>query len=268
MIKKIGIISLGLIGSSILKRLYKKYDFYCYSTSSVNEKLSYTQNISNDLTIVKDCDLVFVCSPISKTSEILDKLNSILQKNTIVADVASVKSEFIDKKYNFNFIPTHPMAGSVEVGFSAGRDDLFEDAKWLVGCNNQDLNNIIIELGAKPYLIDMKLHDYMCAEISHAPAILAYMIFNNTIDSSKEIASSGFRDMTRLASSNPNLALDMLKYNRDNVFKVIDNLIEKLNNLKNLSYNKKIELFNKIASDRAQMYNEHGKNIFKNKKSN
>ena len=95
---KIGIVSLGLIGGSIFKNLLegKKHDVVGISRS-VNE-----YNVSNDYNNLKDCDLVFVCTPMNITLKILERLNDILDKNTIVTDVCSLK-EFVSKKeYNYN----------------------------------------------------------------------------------------------------------------------------------------------------------------------
>ena len=259
---KIGIISLGLIGSSILKALYKDYDFYCYSTTCPNDALRYTKNLSNNIEIVKDCDIVFVCSPISCTADILNKLNNIVKPNCIVADCASVKKELLDKKFNFNFILSHPMAGTEKTGFSAGKKDLFQGAKWLIGKNNKLLEEIINKLGAKPYLINMLHHDFMCAQISHLPMLLAYLLFESANDNSKFIASSGFRDMTRLAS-NPKMSVDMLEYNNNNINLAFDMIIKKLNDLKKLSYDEKIKLFEDISLKRRNMYDKKGNNVFK-----
>ena len=251
--RKIGIISLGLIGSSILKALYKKYDCYCYSTTKPDDAFKYSKYISSKLDIVSSCDIVFVCSPISKTFEILNKLNNIVKPACIVADCASVKKELLNKNFNYNFILSHPMAGSEKTGFSAGDKNLFQGAKWLIGKKSKVLEGIIKELGAKPFLIDMNSHDYMCAQISHLPMLLAYSLFCSADDSAKAIASSGFRDMTRLAS-NPLMSVDMLNLNKDNIECALDNMIKNLNTLQNLSYNEKIKVFEEISKKRERMY--------------
>ena len=89
---KIGVIGLGLIGGSIFKDLLKlNYDVIAVSNSQNGEK------IFKDYSVLKDCALVFVCSPMNKTLEILDKLESILPSETVVTDVCSLKS-FVCKK--------------------------------------------------------------------------------------------------------------------------------------------------------------------------
>ena len=96
---KIGVVGLGLIGGSIFKALNTKYDVVGVS-SSVQEK-----NVSKDYRTIKDCDIVFVCSPMNAVLEVLDRLDSILTSSTIVTDVCSLKGIVSNKKYNFKFIP-------------------------------------------------------------------------------------------------------------------------------------------------------------------
>ena len=140
---------------------------------------------------------------------------------------------------------------------------LFIDAKWLIEKENKILEEIINDLGAIPLKINMQKHDELCAQISHLPTILSFLLFDNAKDEAKQIASSGFRDATRLAITNSDLALSMFKNNQKNILKAFDNLINKLNNLKNLSDDEKISLFETLAQKRANMYDNNGKNIFK-----
>lgn len=262
---KIGIIGLGLIGSSVLKKLYNNsdYEIYCCSKTSFESAYIYTKHSSADIEIVKNCDIVFVCSKISKTIEILDELNSFLDKKTIVCDVASIKKDLLNKKYNFNFILTHPMAGSEKSGFSAGDSELFLGAKWLIQKNNEILEKIISDLGAIPYKINMKNHDYMCAQISHLPTIISLLLFDCADNNSKAIASSGFRDATRLAMSETDMVLNMLNLNIDNISDLFKKLNEKLNYIKNCTDSEKIKIFKEISKKRKEMYDINGKNIFK-----
>lgn len=261
--KKVGIVSLGLIGSSILKRLYKKYDCYCFSYSLPQNAKEYCSNLSNNIEIVKDCDIVFVCSPINNTLEMLEKLDGIVRVDCIVSDCASVKNNLLNKKFNYNFILSHPMAGIEKQGFDAGYAELFEGAKWLIEKNNSLLETIIKELGAIPLLIDMNIHDELTAQISHLPALLSYLLFNNAQNEAKQIASSGFRDMTRLSMGSSKLIFDMLKYNKKNILKSFNKLFDDFNKLETLSDKEKIEFFEDIASKRKEMYDNNGKNIFK-----
>ena len=260
---KIGIIGLGLIGASILKALHnnKNYELFCCSKSSFKNALKYTKNSSDDIKIISKCDIIFICTKASKTLETLEKLNTFLNKKTIVCDVCSIKKDLLNKNFNFNFILSHPMAGSEKSGFSASNKNLFKGCKWLIEKENKILKNIILDLGAKPYKIDMNKHDKMCAQISHLPTILSFLLFNTSSKDALKIASSGFRDTTRLAMTECDLVFSMYKNNEKNIIIAFKNLENEINNVRNLSDDEKIKLFKAVAEKRAKMYDNNGKNI-------
>ena len=82
---KIGIIGLGLIGGSLFKELKKAYDVVAVSNSQNGE------NIYKSYDILKDRDIIFVCTPMNKTLSVLDELENLLNKDTVVTDVCSLK---------------------------------------------------------------------------------------------------------------------------------------------------------------------------------
>ena len=124
---KIGVIGLGLIGGSIFKELkQKRYDVVGVSRT-VKEA-----DVTNDYNSLIGCDLVFLCVPMNKTLEILDKLNQILSEETTVVDVCSLKCFVAKKSYNFNFIPSHPMAGTEHSGWDNSFIGLFKGTKWAI----------------------------------------------------------------------------------------------------------------------------------------
>ena len=219
---KIGVVGLGLIGGSIFKSLkaLNKYELIGVS-SSVKE-----DNVSNDYTTLKDCDLVFVCSPMNATLEVLDKLNSILSSKTIVTDVCSLKEFVSKKKYNYIFIPSHPMAGTEHSGWENSVINLFQGATWAITPINGEvveeqevLEAIIKELGANPVITTPEEHDKAVALISHLPMVIAQALCANIKDNklAQTLASTGFKDTTRLALSNVEMASDMVKLNSDNI---------------------------------------------------
>ena len=236
---KIGILGLGLIGGSIFKNLqeHKKSNnnIEVFGVSrSVNG-----ENISSDYGVLACCDLVFVCTPMNKTLEILEKIEKYLNNDTIVTDVCSLKEFVTHKKYNYKFIPSHPMAGTEFSGWEHSFPELFNNAIWAItpldGASLEDidsLKSIIKILGAKPIITTPEEHDEAVGLISHAPLVIAQAmcksIENNAL--AQELASSGFRDTTRLALSNIEMANDMVCLNKQN----IKNSIEMLN--KNLEF--------------------------------
>ena len=253
---KIGVVGLGLIGGSIYKNLLesKKYDLVGISRS-VNEF-----NVSNNYENLKGCNIVFVCTPMNVTLEILDKLENILDENTIVTDVCSLKEFVSQKQYSYKFIPSHPMAGTEHKGWDYAFPDMFENATWAVtpkdGTKEADitiLKNIIEELGAKTIITSPADHDAAVALISHAPLVVAQALCKN-IENNKlaqELASSGFRDTTRLALSNTEMANDMVTLNRENIMAAIKNLNSNIDSLFNSDY---INEANKIKEFRENLY--------------
>lgn len=262
---KIAILGLGLIGSSILKGLINKnYEFFVFSMSGYQKALKDYPFIkaSDNLEILKEADIVFVCSKVEKTLYYLEKLNDILDEKTVVADVCSIKKDLLNKKYNYNFILSHPMAGSEKRGYSAGDGELFLNSKWLYGKENEILIKIIKDLGAKPILIDMNEHDKLTAQISHLPTILSFLLFQSAQNEAKLIASSGFRDMTRLAMTNCDISKNMFDLNRENILEAFDKVIKNFDDLKKMNDDEKIKLFEEINLKRKEMYDDNGKNIF------
>jgi arogenate dehydrogenase (NADP+) len=268
----IGIVSLGLIGGSILKVLSEKeYSIFAATRNkdTISNAKQYSSNISSDLNILKNCEVVFVASPINKTVEILDKLETIVNKNTIVLDCASVKEFIMQKKRPYKFIGSHPMAGTENSGFNASFKELFVNAKWVLTPSEnitekelEIVKNIIKNTGADIITTTPKEHDEAVALISHLPLLISQALFYNASDNNLalELASSGFRDMTRLAMSNLEMAQDMQVFNAEN----IENSLKKLNSSINYIKNTKdLKLLADIKNRRLDMYSKDGKNIFK-----
>lgn len=269
---RIGIIALGLIGGSLLKALSNK-GFEIVAVSRNKESLdgakSFTDLVSDDIKSVKDCDTVFVCTPIGKTLETLDKLENIVRKDCIVTDVASVKSFVMEKKRPYKFIGSHPMAGTENNGFEASFKELFINAKWVItpqrDTSKEDIEKLksIVELtGAKAVLADAKEHDIAVALISHMPMLISQAVFkaasNNEL--ALKLASSGFRDVTRLAMTNVELAKDMMDFNNQNIKEACGALLESLKDLQTQDY---ISTAASIKASREAMYSKDGKNLIK-----
>lgn len=248
---KIGIIGLGLIGGSIFKDLVKLgYDVIAVSNSQNGEK------IYKDYNVLKDRDVVFVCSAMNKTLSILDKLEDILNEETIVTDVCSLKQFVCNKKRPYKFIPSHPMAGTEHKGFENSFEGLFKNAKWVITPvygNDERLIKIINDLGAKIVETTPEKHDEAVALISHMPMVIAQAIFKTASENplALEIASSGFRDMTRLAMSNTEMANDMVMMNSENIQTSILKLYKSIGDLTNSDY---LEQISEIKLNRQSMF--------------
>ncbi len=248
---KIGIIGLGLIGGSIFKDLKKlEYEVIAVSNSQKGE------NIYKNYEVLKTCNLIFVCSAMNKTLDILDKLEEIVPDDTVVTDICSLKQFVCQKKRSYKFVPSHPMAGTEKQGFENSLEGLFKGAKWIITPifgQDESLVEIINQLGAKPVITTPEKHDEAVALISHMPMVISQALFKTASENelALEIAASGFRDMTRLAMSNTEMANDMVLMNADNIQMSILKLYKSIGDLTNSNY---LEQINEIKSNRQSMF--------------
>lgn len=260
---KIGVVGLGLIGGSIFKALCA-LNCNVYGTSKSNQTIlkakQYSPNVSKSLLLLRECDVIFVCTPINKTPLILKKLDEILTSKTIVSDVGSLKSFITNKKHPYKFIPSHPMAGTEFSGFDNSFESLFQGAKWVVtpfektkSSDIKELIDVIEILGAKPIFTTPEEHDEAVALISHMPMLIAQAIFKTAQGNNlaMKLASSGFRDMTRLAISNEEMAKDMINFNSANIQNSLLKLYSSVGELLENDYAAQIK---KIKKERQVMY--------------
>lgn len=274
--KKIAIIGLGLIGTSLLKALQNKgFELYGISKNpetlkkAIDQKLVVEASIGFDF--IKDMDVIFIATPIEAVLETIAKIKNIAKKDAIIADLASVKEFVLDYVNNLdiqlNFIGLHPMAGTEKKGFDSAEEGLFEDARWAIIPSDfakaesvEYITDLIKSIGSKTIFTDARSHDRAVAIISHMPMVLAQALFQTADDElSKKLAASGFRDMTRLAMSNNQMAKDMVKFNNKNIKESIEALKISLDNLLNDYENKNLD---EIINQRKNMYSNDGKNKF------
>lgn len=248
---KIGVVGLGLIGGSVFKDLNRlNYDVIAVSKSQNGEK------IYKDYSVLKDRDLIFVCSAMNKTLEILDELENFITPEAVVTDVCSLKTFVSKKKRPYKFVPSHPMAGTENKGYESSLEGLFRGAKWVVTPvfgESKALIEIIKQLGAVPVITTPEKHDEAAALISHMPMVIAQAIFKTAEENelAMAIAASGFRDMTRLAMSNTEMADDMVKMNAENIQMSILKLYKSIGILTASNY---LEQINEIKSKRSGMF--------------
>jgi len=252
---KIGVLGLGLIGGSIFKNLSGQgFDVIGISSSQAGK------NITSDWSELKSCEVVFVCTPMNSCLETLDKLEEILPSETIVTDVCSLKSFVCKKARSFKFIPSHPMAGTEHKGFENSFPELFSGAKWVLtpvfGNDGIDiLTDLIHKMGAETLITTPDKHDEAAALISHMPLVIAQALYMTASDNelALKMASSGFRDMTRLALSNEEMAVDMFSMNSQNIETAILQLYKSVGELTHGDYPK---LTKAIKDKRKTLFNK------------
>lgn len=250
---KIGFIGLGLIGGSIAKRLrtlYPDLTIIALSGHLSTIEQAYDQHLISNRTMCDiedfyDCDYIFLCTPVQKNLEYLRQLKGKVNKNCIITDVGSVKTdihkEVIALDMEEQFIGGHPMAGSEKTGLSNANEILLENAYYIITPTSKSteaaihaFRELVASLGSIPLILDYEVHDYATAAISHLPHIIAYSLVNLVRESDDEnetmktIAAGGFKDITRIASSSPVMWENICLSNRDQLLKLIDAYMERL----------------------------------------
>lgn len=263
----IGFIGLGLIGGSIAKgfrRLHPEFTLIAYNRSELALKQAYEdgtiQKTTNQIDdSFSDCDIIFLCTPVEYNAAYIDQLKPLIKPTCIITDVGSVKTnihEAVEQAgLNKNFIGGHPMAGSEKTGYSNASAHLVENAFYALTPTKQTANedleflrNLIVELGAIPVILDYRQHDYVVAAISHLPHLVAASLVNLVKDSDSEdqtmklIAAGGFKDITRIASSSPEMWQQICMTNQENITLLLDKYIQML-----LSIKSEVEIGNEHA---------------------
>jgi prephenate dehydrogenase len=177
-------------------------------------------------------DLLVLASPPSSVLAAVAELDTA----ALVIDVASVKGPIVAAARTPRFVGTHPMAGRELTGPDAARPALFRGATWVIvpdGADEEDVERverIVTDLGARPVRMAAEEHDAAVARISHVPQILAAALLEGAeeIPGAMDLAAGSFRDLTRVASSDPAVWVDILVANRREVTAAVEWLRDRL----------------------------------------
>jgi len=161
---------------------------------------------------------------------------STLVTDALVIDVAGVKLPVLAAARPARFVGTHPMAGREVRGPRGASPSLFRGATWVVVTDDaaaEDLaltEDILTQLGARPVRMTAAAHDAAVAMISHLPQVLAAALVNEAADrtSALDLAAGSFRDLTRVAASDPDLWVDLLDINASEVVAAIEDFRARL----------------------------------------
>ncbi|MCM1245346.1 MAG: prephenate dehydrogenase/arogenate dehydrogenase family protein [Roseburia sp.] len=256
----IGFLGFGLIGGSIARAIKAQYPqtvIQVYSRRK-NPDLEKGQKEGVITKIIYDidahfssCDIVFLCAPVLKNIEFLRLLKPFLQENCIITDVGSVKGNIHaavkDLGMEKHFIGGHPMAGSEKTGYANSSADLLHDSCYLLtpteAAGESDLRKLLELLrctGAKCIVLSPEEHDNATAAISHVPHIIAASLVNLVKENDtpeeymKQFAAGGFKDITRIASSSPEMWENICLANKDSIDFYLAYLIDSLSKFRRL----------------------------------
>jgi prephenate dehydrogenase len=243
--EKVTILGIGLIGASFALALKKHglcREITGYGRREQNLVRAREKNIidSFDMDAAKACegaDLVVFATPVGIFTDIAEKVSSTLKKKAIVTDVGSVKGKLVREMEKLMpqdvfFVGGHPIAGSDRSGIDTAAAEIFRNAKCIITpTRNTDkdalekVTAVWKTLGSVIKTLDPDEHDRIYAAVSHLPHLIAYEIVNTVSDMGESyfaFSGQGFKDTTRIASSQPELWRDICVLNKDNLLESIE----------------------------------------------
>ncbi len=255
LVKRLTIIGVGLIGGSIARAL-KKID-------ACGEIIGCGRNVANLETAIElgvidkyetqidravaNSDLVIVAVPLRSIAGIFKTISKQISPQTIITDVGSAKAsviadakQYLDQHFP-QFVPGHPIAGTEKSGVAASFAELFEDHKVILTpvpeTNPAAVETVTLmwqQIGATVVKMLVAQHDEILAATSHLPHLLAYSLVNTLNQMNPEVfefAAGGFRDFTRIASSDPTMWHDISLSNQDAILNMLELFRNQLDHL-------------------------------------
>jgi len=258
--KKILIAGLGLIGGSLALNLKEHTDHQIIAYDVNQKTLDYAldKKIVDEITTdfneaVSSVDICILAAPVSKTIDLIEQIKKqTYTRPLLVTDVSSVKSNVMTAAESINldhvtFIGGHPMAGSHKQGVEAAKAHLFENAIYILTPTEkadqeavEALRKLLSTTKATFMMLNAQEHDEMTSVISHFPHLIASSLvqqaknWQTKHDKIPRLAAGGFRDITRIASSDPALWQDIFFQNKDILSNLLTDWIDEMKNLKSL----------------------------------
>ena len=282
--KQIAIIGLGLIGGSLAKALKQAdaniqiaaFDYKEVLDKALSEKVIDIPLSSFEETL--SYNLIFIALPIDESLKVFKELSPLLKENQIISDLCSVKGIFAESweliKSKGIYIGAHPMAGKEKGGFYNSDSLLFENSVFIISNNNKsnllvdDYTRLIQKTGARITFVNPYLHDKIISKVSHLPQILSVLLVNQAAKTEDGInfldfGAGGFRDMTRIASSDYTIWESIISSNKQEIINSLSEFKEGINKLITMisenDFNDLSKEFNKARTAREEIpFNNKG----------
>jgi prephenate dehydrogenase len=262
MFNKICIVGVGLIGGSVARSVKQcslsKVIVGCGREEDLPnlleaKKLGVIDEYSLDIAEAAcDADCVVIATPVGSIESVFTLLKPFWSENALYTDVGSTKMNVInaaERVFGFvpeNLVPAHPIAGAEQSGVIAAKDDLFRNKRLIITPHKatrltavQKIQAFWEKLGAHVAIMDASHHDAVLAATSHLPHILAFALVDmlGHKDEQSEIfkyAASGFKDFSRIASSDPTMWLDICAANKKEIIPLIQQLKDELTKIQQM----------------------------------
>jgi prephenate dehydrogenase len=258
MFRKMVVAGVGLIGASLAldmrrRRLVK--EIVGYGRSESNLRIAKRRGIIDgyflrDTDLPSGVDFLLMGTPVQAIVPLTEAFLPRLESGCIVSDVGSVKAEIVKGMErilpsDIHFVGAHPIAGGEQWGAAAAYENIFLGRRCILTPTRRTHRTALRKMarlwrriGAKVEIMRAEQHDKVLGVVSHLPHMAAYALVN-TLDQTrvdgvdlKSYCAAGFKDLTRIASSRPELWRDICLLNRRAVSKSLGNYIYNLERMK------------------------------------
>jgi len=256
-IPKAGIIGTGLMGGSLALALRSNTGISRVVAYDISEKTRREavklgvadEVVESPVEAVDESDFVFLATPVGELTEVFAEIREYLKPGAVVSDLGSTKlrvttaiEEMVPR--GVHYVGGHPMTGSEQSGVESARGDLYNDCYYiLTPTSNTDteafrrLHGLLTDIGARVISMEPEAHDRAMATISHVPHLLSLLLMDmarkhrEKIRNLFTVAAGGFRDMTRIAASSPDLWTDICMENREFIVERLEEYQEEIRGL-------------------------------------
>ena len=250
--RRLAILGTGLIGGSIglgARRASIEvvgYDTDPRSLDAALERGAITAAAASPEEAAAMADLVVLATPVDLIPDLCTRLSGAVSKDAVVTDVGSAKALVVERgvtSFGSRFVGGHPMAGSERHGITAASHDLFDGAWWILTPTEEIsldaysmVSDVVFSLGARPVSLAPSIHDSLVARLSHVPQLAASAIVElaaavGSKDALLGLAGAGFRDVTRIAASDPDLWVAIVRTNTRSVLEGLAGLEDRISGI-------------------------------------
>ena len=265
MFKRLCVIGTGLIGGSIARAARAQglcLEIVAYGREKnlpnlqLAKQLGVIDQFYTDIGLaLEGADFVMVATPVGSMQSIFEAIKPHWNEQAIYSDAGSTKASVVaavESVFGYvpsNFVPAHPIAGAERSGVDASHAELFNNRRLIITpLDNTDsqavekLTDFWQRIGSSVSVMSVEHHDTVLAATSHLPHILAFALVGllGRKDEQREIfkyAAGGFKDFSRIASSDPTMWLDICLANKNEIIPLIQQLKQELSNIEQLLVN-------------------------------
>lgn len=257
---KIAVIGTGLIGTSIGLALRQSQlqqvelagtDAEQHARAGAQKRGAFHRVENRLMSAVSNADIVILATPVMAMKELLELLGPNLPERCVVTDVGSSKRVVLEWADQYlprtvDFVGGHPLAGKETSGPESAEADLFQGKVYCVIPSPRarqqavsQVTTLVEAIGARPFFIGAEEHDSFVAAVSHLPFLMSVALMGCTSKSANwddiaQLASTGYRDLSRLASGDPVMHRDICLSNAAPIVAWIDAFIRELYRVRNL----------------------------------